>query len=101
MGCKKDFLLESAALLTDMISMLTFMIVFPLSFYPRVTFGRSMPNVALFSKGKLRCFPAKASMLKGKPTEFITGCWRQMGLKFLEVKHPKWNFLSAAAVVLL
>lgn len=100
-GLQKDFLLESASLLTDTISMLTIMIVFPSSFYHRGTFGRSMPNMALFSKGKLRCFPAKASMLRGKPTEFITGCWRERGVQILEVKHPKWNFLSATAVILL
>lgn len=34
-GLQKDFLLESASLPSDIISMLTFMIVFPLSFYPR------------------------------------------------------------------
>ena len=43
---QKDFLLESASLLTDMISVLTVTTVFPSSFYPRVTLGRSVPNMA-------------------------------------------------------
>lgn len=45
-----------------------------------------MPNTALFSEGKLRCFPAKAGMLKEKPTKFIPGCWREIIFRSLKPK---------------
>lgn len=89
---QKDFLLKSSPLLINMISVLAFTIVFLLSFHPRVNSGRFMPSTALSSERKLRHFPGKVNVLKRKPDESITRCWRQTGLEVYDLSTQSGTF---------